>query len=443
MRRLYTSESEPGLGAVTRDLSTGKCLATGVVGVISGVGCSPDFPVQDNEYGKLPTTFPLDVEIDTEDFDVRLEALNDISYSTLYPDMWGLLDSLPILQADVLAADCYCPGDGMLKPGLTTGRPTFPVVNPLPFFWFPALDVPPQLTVREFNPDETLPGDCCPTDQVDHIKAEIIGNEIQLQHVKKGDLEERYRTNDTHHTFQARAGFPKWCCGENDCYDSTDPGLEPTHVLKWLHFPRYPSEDRDPYDETTPEEPLAYVPFIPDIQCDPATGILHVYHAAMVIHDGTLAGLQWDIEPPRDAITAQTPELAPTNPLDLPINEDYQGNEIYPVDTFKPIAPDEPPLGSTCDENCDQAFANMLRPEETCEPLCPQDGVICTGDLGVGYIGEGTGPTPGDANSAAVADLLASIPASCEPIQIIWICFTVYDEDLEEYRANVKGCCPE
>jgi hypothetical protein len=450
MKRLYTSVTTPGQGAVYRDLANdAECIGTGVVDVISGVGCTPDFPIKDNEYGKLPTTFPLDVEIDPEPFDVRLDILDGISYDPLYPDMWGLLDPEPDLQETVLEEECYCPGEGIKKPGLTTGRPAFPSVAPLPFYWFPAIDIPDPLTIREINPDSSLPGDCCPTGLTDFIRAEIVGNEIQLTHVKEGDFEEEYRTLDAHHTFQARAGFPKWCCVETECEASGT--LNPEHVLLWMHFPRWPTMDtdgsiyRNPYDEVDPpEEPLGIIPIIPDIQCDPTTGILHVYHANIVVHDGIIAGLQWDTEEPRETRGMGDPTVAPTNPLDLDVNKDYQGNDIYPEATFNASSDAALDEGDgACTENCDQAIANLFRPLEACEPLCPQDGVLCIDeDFPVGYVGIGTGPTPGDATSAAIADLQATIPGYCDPIQLIWICFTVYDDTAMEYVSNVKGCCP-
>jgi hypothetical protein len=449
MRRLYTSYSEPGQGAVYREIADcpdgaacGVCINDAPVGIISGIGCTPDFPVKDNEYGKLPTTFPADVEIDPEPFDVRLSLLDGISYDNGYPDMWGLLEPLPALQDTVLEEDCYCAGDGIDKPGLTTGRPAFPIVAPLNFFWFPALDIPDALTVREINPDTTLPGDCCPTDLTDYIRAEIIGNEIQLEHVKKGDYEEIYRTGDTDVTFQARAGFPKWCCVENECKTSAGEGLDdPEHVLKWLHFPRWPSIARDPYDETTPEEPLGIVPVVVDIQCDPATGVLHVYHANLVVHDGILAAVQWDVEEPREIPGYGDPAVAPTNPLDIPINQDYQGSEIYDDTVFK--ATEDPLLGEFCDENCAQAMANIFRPEEACEPGCPQDDVLCDPDDFLAFSGTGFGDTPGEANTAAAAAMQAAADADpdCIQIQLIWICYTVYNPMTENYVAEVKGCC--
>ena len=447
MRRLYTSYTTPGQGAVYRELDgcpegadCAQCIAQTVVPVIPGVGCDT-FPEKGNDFGSLPTTFPLDVEIDPEDFDGRLDILDGITFNPSYPDMWGLLNPEPSLQEDILEADCYCPGDGITKPGLTTGRPAFPAVTPLNFFWFPALDIPAPLTVREINPDSTLPGDCCPTGLADFIRAEIVGNEIQLTHVKKGDFEERYRTNDTDVTFQARAGFPKWCCMENECDASGD--LEPEPVLKWLHFPRWPSEDRNPYDEMDPKEPLGLIPVVVDIQCDPVSGILHVYHANMVFHDGILAKLQWDVPEPRETPGMGDPTVAPTNPIDLDVNKDYQGSDIYDEAQF--AASSEALLGDECSENCEQAIGNMFRADEACDPLCPQDGVLCNDELPNGFTGAGSGVTPGEANSNAVADLQSTTQALgyCDPLQIVWICYTIYDEQAMEYVAEAKGCCPD
>ena len=87
MKRVYTSVSAPGEGAVYRYLepcesdysgsseACGGCISTEAVDVISGPGCS-DFPITDNDYGNLPTFFGGDTDIDTYLFDDRWSSLS-------------------------------------------------------------------------------------------------------------------------------------------------------------------------------------------------------------------------------------------------------------------------------------------------------------------------------------------------------------------------------
>ena len=44
----------------------------------------------------------------------------------------------------VYVHDCYCLGDGISRPTLTIGRPAFPSVVPVPFFWIPP---PPSTSI--------------------------------------------------------------------------------------------------------------------------------------------------------------------------------------------------------------------------------------------------------------------------------------------------------
>ena len=277
MIRLFTSETEPAEGAVYRDFRgcnvleygsssgggpeevfppCGTCIDTSVVGIISPPGCET-WPVKDNEYGRLPTSYAGDVYIDPYGYDDRFESL-DPPYpasdptcptppTTLdYPDLWTRLgDISSALQDDVLQDSCYCLGEGVDRNIMAMGRPQFPRVTPLPFFAFPnVVTTGTLITIREFNPDgPPLAGDCCPrSDDVgDHIIGEIVDNEIQLTRNKKiTDFPELYRVDDTDPSFQVVAGYPRNCCMVDPCAESgnvasaiihTPVGLGTTNTL--------------------------------------------------------------------------------------------------------------------------------------------------------------------------------------------------------------------
>jgi hypothetical protein len=444
-----------------------------LVEIISPPGCST-FPTTDNNYGKLPQSFALDVEIDEFGYDSRFSSLSSLSPVDPgdYVNLWGSLSVSH--QDDILVESCYCPGEGVTKPNLTIGQPRFPAITPLPFFWIPNFVIPDfdftQLTVRTFNPDDPLPENCC-TDEEPHIILEIVDGEIQATRREKPKLERIYRTDDVHPTFQAQAGYPRWCCIENDCVTQDCSGSseggsggateevasgssspdslcellpeqdlldgQPTHVLRYLHFPLWPGRDiRDPY-ACEPEEPLGLVPVVVDIQCDPATGLLHVYHANLIFHDGKLAELQWDVNEPRP-FTSGTPDdfdpaLAPQNPEELEINKDYQDKDIYDPDLFFA------PIGTKCEDTCNQAIVDMGKVEQACEPDCPSDAIVCeAGETGTSVVG--TGDTSVAAQQAALAAAIALTPGGCDPDYII--CYCRFDADDNEYETAVKFCCP-
>lgn len=117
-----------------------ECFGEIIVDEITQPGCS-SFPVSDNEYGTLPTSFPPDVEIDPFPYESEYETLATPSSSPVgpgYVDLWSQLS--PELQGSILVPDCYCIGEGIDRPSLIIGRPAFPNVPPLPFFWVP---IPP------------------------------------------------------------------------------------------------------------------------------------------------------------------------------------------------------------------------------------------------------------------------------------------------------------
>lgn len=467
MKRFFTSR-DPAEGAVFRDIEgcgapeassaeCAVCLDYAGVTPISPPGCS-DFPVTDNNYGALPAFFGGDVEIDTYEYDDRWNAVDPYPSQNpvcptppqafAYPDLWTLIGSeasLTAFQSDVLDADCFCQGEGIDRAGLTLGRPQFPSVSPLPFFTIPSFGLF-QLRVRELNPDGAdLPGDCCPNneDDLEYIQAEIVNNEIRLTRHKKEDLERKYRADDTDISFQLRAGFPKECCIRDDCPEASSGGSsgeEQGFVIRTLHFPRWPgpnsivsegTEARNPYAEgsgSAREEPLGIIPRVIDIQCGP-DGKLYVYYANDIIHNGDIAGLIWDAGPPRGSAFDAT--AAPDPPESLPFNTQYDGSPIIPA--FDPI-------GELCDKNCNAAI-NIIKPDAACSPECFPAALVC--DLSVEYGAEvtATGVTAAEAENNAFESAESDAPSGCDATEY-FLCYSVYDEDLELYVAAVQFCCP-
>ena len=481
MKRIFTSFTEPGQGAVYRDLSAcadaavlessssseegacGACIGTDAVGVISPPGCS-EFPVTDNDYGNLPTFYAGSIEIDTFGYDARWEDLdNPLAPDDLncpipaqnldYVDLWtrieeGSSSALEGLQDDVLQDDCYCFGEGIEQPTLAIGRPQFPRVDPLPFFAFPNVQAS-NLTVRELNPDGPgLEGDCCPTDQdlPEHIFAEIVGGEIRLTRHEKPPVPEVYRADDTDEGFQVVAGYPKKCCLLDDCA----PSGEERYVMRDLHFPRWPGPNsltqgrdiRNPYEEVEVdrEEPLGIIPVVVDLGCH-TDGKLYVYYANLVIHDGHVAGLQWHVEPPRSEVVIRPMDEEPLAPETLDLNKDYQ--DVLVFDPFTPIV-DQGEDQPWCNETCNEAAVAMGKSDEACAPACPAEALLCVGAESQ-FISEDFGDTPDAAEFAAfLKAITVDAPANCadsDTVDAYWLCYTVLDEATQTYKAAVTFCC--
>ena len=455
MKRLHTSTGAPAEGAVYRNLSgcgssssgCGDCLGSETVVVITGPGCST-FPVTDNNYGALPTFFANDVEIAPTDYDDRFTSLTPSASSEEecptppvplpYPDLWTQIGSIgSAFQEDVLQAGCFCLGQGITQPGITIGRPQFPRVATLPFFTIPSFGrfAPAPTRVRNYNPDGSpVKADCCPTEDTEpeYIEASIVDGEIQLTRHAKPDLEERYRADDTHTSFQLMAGYPRWCCMRDPCASSE----EDKFVLRDLHFPRWPGPNsitegrpvRNPYDSTTPYEPLGLVPRVVDIQCG-MDGKVYVYYAYDIIHDGHFAGLLWDTPPPR--VEGDDVTYAPLAPEFLVVNRTWRDEEV--ISSFTPI-------GEYCDQNCAEAAVAMGKDDEACHPACPADALFCSpGTYSIESMA--TGATEDAARTAVWLKAIADTPPGCTP-EYYYECYVVYDEGAGTWEGKVKFCCP-
>ena len=451
MKRLFQS-AEPTEGSVYRNLTcTGTqgsnssssgpedpyidclaCLGSPIVSVISGPGCA-DFPVTDNNYGAIPQTYSSDVEIDPNPFDAAFDSLSSDIPDPVFTDLWGKLS--PAHQATVLVPDCYCPGTGITKPGLVIGRPQFPRINPLPFFWIPAGGVGGGgdgliEEVRKINLAIQLPADCC-DDEPERIEAIVTpAGVLELTPFLKPDLPHEYRADDAHTTFQLRAGYPRYCCIENDCAEGSLEGNAPDFALRYLHFPRWPGVNtHDPYGESNQQEPMAMIPVIVDIQCDEETGLAYIYRANVVVHDGIIALVQWDADPPRSSLF--DPTEPPLDPLLLDVNYDYQGREIFDAAQF------DNPVGELCEDNCIEAAANIGK--MGCIPSCPTDGAVCNvGHTGV--VSTGAGLTEMSAITSAFAASTIDVGLlGCTP-ESTTLCYSV--EVDAGWEAAVKACCP-
>jgi hypothetical protein len=423
--------------------------------------------------------------------------------STLdYPDLWTRLGNISAaLQSDVLQDSCYCLGAGMgvaglgpgavLGPGvgpgpgagagvaegverktLAIGRPQFSRVTPVPFFAFPTVSTT-SINVREFNPDgPPLAGDCCPAaeDIGDHIIAEIVDNEIQLTRNKKlTDFPELYRVDDTDPSFQVVAGYPQQCCMRDPCVETASgssssgegggTGVD-DFVLRNLHFPRWPGpnsgteyldakgdpsirEVRNPYEpaESGREEPLGVIPVVVDVQCH-TDGKVYVYYANIVVHDGHIAGLQWDVMMPRpDSLALWAGNEAPEPPEDLVVNIDYQDREVF--DSFEPIADQSKPQ-PWCEDTCLQAAVQMGKEDEACFPVCPAESLFCNeGEYQI--ISLGFGDAPQAAMDAAFANADDDTPADCKEggadPDVYRVCYVKWNAEVGSYEAAVTFCC--
>jgi hypothetical protein len=472
MKRLHTELSMPGEGAVYRHLDTcasfypagstvdcGECIDTLPVAVISPPGCS-SFPVTDNNYGALPTYFAGDVDIDSYGYDSRFEAVPFPFPSTspicpvpeslmVYVDLWTLLGQGPAgLQADVLEEGCFCMGEGIDRPTLTIGKPRFPEVEPLPYFVFPIYRST-TISARRFNPDgPPVEGDCCPTseDTPEHIEAEIVDGELRLRRRAKTPTKDIYRASDVDTSFQLRSGYPRKCCFKDDC------GEDGQFVYKYLHFPQWPGpksltanfdatdvwierDPRDPYDpvQSQRQEPLGLIPVVVDIQCDPVTGLLYVYHANIVVHDGGIAGLQWNTLPPRPT-SGWSASDPPTAPEDLEVNKDYQDRDVF--SEFEPLAGESG--AAWCAETCKEAASEIGDEALACSPDCPAEETLC-GEF-ARHVSTGFGASMEEATIAAFDQAVADTPSDCSPSDY-YLCYSSWSPEDGQYKAAVAFCC--
>jgi hypothetical protein len=427
--------------------TTNDCIDSFVVDEFPPPTCEV-YPSTSEHIGSLPDSLGTSAELDPVDW---VNAWDDIylgnfAFDPNYPNLWRRLtenpnpgapppapDATPELIAhrdfllDEYATDCYCAGDGIDFIRLRTGTPKFPNVETLPFFWIPGADAlqAPIISVREQNPDgPPLTDTCCNNGEVPGINAEIIDGQLQLQRREKPEKTYKFNKHDQHEAFQNISGYPRWCCVE-------DPCVAGKYVMRYLHFPTWPRLDtHDPDECGGGKEPLAIIPVVTDVACTDS-GELAVYYANLIIHDGDLTDVQWDVPPPRPGINNPPNHLAPDNPEILPVNKDYQDNDIL-VDGFAaPIAPDAE--GNTCDD------AQVLLGKMPCPVECPDDVDICP----IG--GMSTEITENAATAelaidAAIAAALADQAINCANEVPVYICGIIQKPD-GTYDATVKWCC--
>jgi hypothetical protein len=423
--------------------------------LITGPGCVT-FPVTDNDFGALPTAFGPDVDIDPFDFDSRFNFLEDIDFDTVdknFVDLWRRLPNA--LQTDVYTLDCYCPGDGIDRPSLTVGPPKFPSVVPLPFFWIPPI-VPFGFDVREINPDgPKTPYNCCPGEGggfdaegnpvpfKEFIKAEFKGNELQLTRTAQEDPEHVYRSyfmgKDISPAYLAQAGFPRYCCVRDICDENGELIEEgPSASLgkynqHWLHYPNWLNDIRNPYDEDDPQEPVGIIPFVTMGRCDPDGGQLILYNHALIIYDGRIHDIQWNIEPPINADNPN-PTDPPTHPEDLPYNRDYFDQPLIPL----PGDPDLPIPEEFVEFESDPCLNQCSIVPEGCDPSCDDD--ICPEGFEFESEHSATGATKLDAVFNATIDAAIIGFTSCEDTFDVLPCYSFQTID-GGWEAHVAICC--
>jgi len=428
VRRLFASLDEVGEGAVYRHVgTTNECINSFVVDLLPPPDCEI-FPGTAENIGSFPYHFGTQDEIDDVDFISDYSVLDGVSFDPDYPNMWDFLP--PATMADILlvADNCFCLGDGIDIIRLVTGRPRFPQVDPIPWFYIPTAVAAAPFAVRENNPDgPPLPETCCPDGETPGIQAQVVNGVLQLERTERPERDYVMRKQDAHEQLQSIAGFPKWCC----LPDPQDPAK---YVMRYLHFPTWPrldTHDPDP-DGGGGKEPLAIVPVVVDIGCTDE-GVLKIYWANLVYHDGVLSEVQWDVEAPRPGPAAGNDyNVAPDDPETLDLNKDYQAQDVL-VDGFAtPIAGDA--QGGTCD------LAAALLGEIPCDPACPDDGEIC--EIGANSTEEtGQGATEEIAIDAAYAAAAASQVGNCASGSAPTYLCGVTDIGGGLFEATVKYCC--
>jgi hypothetical protein len=420
VRRLYPSITETGQGAVYRHVgTTNLCIDSFIVEELPPPDCEV-FPTTVENLGSFPYHYGTQDEIDDQAFISEFSILDGVSVDPAYPNMWNELDGPTQTSILLYAEQCFCDGEGIDIIRLITGKPRFPDVEPIPWFYIPTAVTASPLTVREDNPDgEPLPETCCADGEVPGIKAEIIAGELRLERSERPEKDYLYRKKDTHESLQRVGGFPKWCC-------LPDPNVAGKYVMHYMAFPSWPRQDtHDPDPDGAPgTEPLAIIPVVTDIGCT-LEGELKTYWANLVVHDGKITDIQWDVQPPRVDPDAADYNVAPDDPETLAVNKDYQAADVL-VDGF--AAPLDGP-----DANCDLAAA--LVGELPCVPVCPDDVDICP-PAGVSAEVVANGATEADAVDAAYAAAEVAMPCDAP----IFLC-SVEEVPGGTFDATVKYCC--
>jgi hypothetical protein len=410
-----------------------------------------EFPFDDNNTGSLPFAFGVTVEIDPFGYDSEYGNVLGVEYEVSYVDLYTLLgdessgttEGRPSLQYKTWQADCFCSGEGITRTNLTINRPQFPPVVPLPFFWVPPFNSSGfggVLKVREKNPDgPPLEATCCPQadEELPGITASIgEDGELQLQRREKPEIPKIYRSSDTDLQFLLCAGYPRWCCVENDCTKGNGGDFHD----RWLHFPRWPRDKGngkyDPYlfgQGDCTNEPLGLIPSVTDVQCDVEKGILYVYYMNFVFHDGILHDIEWATPPPRPGVTAPPPEQPPDHPEDLVINTNYQGSTV--VSGFPN------PIGPLCEDTCEDAA--IAAGTFGCDPVCADDNIVCeAGEVGTEVTGQGNSEEAAIADALSNALIAIAADGNCDGVNpAIVFCWVKQIAPLV-CEAKVKYCCP-
>ena len=388
-----------------------------------GCDCGP-WPITDNQFADLPVAFPADVEIDNYPYDPRFSSLAGVAPDATFVNLYAQM-AAP-MQYDVMTPvrHCHCmdtPPNN--HPGLVIGHPMFPSVTLLSFFRFLTASGVTSAAISSNNPVDKRQGNCCAkaTDESEDIVATVVNGKIRLSRRELQETPKMYRTTDANEHFLSQFGFPRFCCLPDPCDRNGE-----AYIQRWLHFPGWLSLLRDPYtaDATKAKEPIGIVPFVADVQCDPASGDLYIWRGEMLFHDGRLFKVRWNTGAPRASLAEDVtqppkdPNPDGTNPLDY--NKDYQNLELITTTGlgFGPNCLGDP-LG--CPPYCDEVSAcahaatelNITSCTPTCQDACP-DGTTFAGTFDY-QTAPASHESSADAVTAAKAAYAVLHPDSASP----------------------------
>ena len=178
-----------------------------------------------------------------------------------------------------------------------------------------------------------------------------------------------------------------------------------------------------------------------DLQCDPVNGDFYIYRGELIVHEGHIYDLVWDADAPREDISPPAPDQPPTNPIDLPYDEDYQGNALLPP----LVLIDED--AEYCDVLCEDAAT--LTGRVNCEDTCPPD--VCADGFSPDpvlptYIYEtveGDSETAEEAIQNAKDNVDALDPCGSDDIQEPLVACFVKPIASGRWKVGIAVCCED
>jgi hypothetical protein len=434
MKRISSSATVAGEGVVFRDLDDPEkaCFPTPEIIEITSPGCI-DLPDTDNSFAALPNSFGGTVSIDPEDYvdfvAVTTNLLAD-PYDPEFVNLWSAFQEEGLADTAYLF-DCYCPGEGYERVSLSIGQPRFPSIPPLPFFWIPPFILQggavEDIEARLENPDSgSKAPTCCPGSEFGNIKGSIVGDSVVFQREDFAPPRYMYRSTDRDELFLMQAGYPRWCCIKDTCDSDSS-------TYRYLHFPRWLENDRNPYDEmSTPEEPVGVISFVTDIKCNTSNGELEVYYGQMIFHWGTLHKVLWNTAQPTPTAPGSPPsDPNPSGTSPLAYNKNYDGSDLISLSFIGPL----------CDDSCRVSVDHLILDAKIDMGLgcptadCPSG--ICQGGESMTTVSE-VGATYSAAVAGALSDAISANP--CGENAVFALCFV--EKISATWTAKYAICCP-